>query len=303
MKSRHINFYPDEWLAGTVGLSLEEEGLYIRICALIYSQGGPIRPALLLGRGQHRKTLERLLQKLLEKQKVSENFDGKINQKRCIIELKNADKSRINSGYSADKSPINPEYSADKSRINSGYSADTNKKPNRINELGSALASRARVPPRVPADIYNPINITSDSESDERKEDITPPKSARADLPPPLLGGAPHDCSKEATPDGRAKRAQQLAADWQPDLTDREYAAKRGWDAESIAEQADAFRDHHVSKGTRFLDWHAGWRTWVRHAERFAARDAQRGNGAYRVAKSESVLDAMHSVLNRRTMD
>ena len=41
-KPRRTDFYPDDWLAGTLELTLEEEGAYIRICALIYSKGGPI---------------------------------------------------------------------------------------------------------------------------------------------------------------------------------------------------------------------------------------------------------------------
>jgi len=37
VKIRRADFYPDDWLAGTLVLTLEERGAYITICALIYS--------------------------------------------------------------------------------------------------------------------------------------------------------------------------------------------------------------------------------------------------------------------------
>lgn len=38
-----IKFFPSDWLAGTVGLSALEKGVYITLLALIYDKGGPIR--------------------------------------------------------------------------------------------------------------------------------------------------------------------------------------------------------------------------------------------------------------------
>jgi uncharacterized protein YdaU (DUF1376 family) len=38
-KVRRIDFYPDEWLAGNKRLSVTARGVYITICALIYSEG------------------------------------------------------------------------------------------------------------------------------------------------------------------------------------------------------------------------------------------------------------------------
>ena len=33
-----------------------------------------------------------------------------------------------------------------------------------------------------------------------------------------------------------------------------------------IDDEAEAFRDHHLARGTVFKDWHAGYRTWMRNA-------------------------------------
>jgi hypothetical protein len=43
MKVRRVDFYPDEWLAGTFNLAADERGVYVTICALIYSHCGPIK--------------------------------------------------------------------------------------------------------------------------------------------------------------------------------------------------------------------------------------------------------------------
>jgi uncharacterized protein YdaU (DUF1376 family) len=88
-KVRRIDFAPDEWIAGTQGMSIAEEGLYIRICALIYSRGGPIHLSQLHRPGLHGNTLNSILQRLIETGKVEKSGDN-IDQKRCREELKTA---------------------------------------------------------------------------------------------------------------------------------------------------------------------------------------------------------------------
>lgn len=41
-KIRRVDFSPDEFLAGCIGLSATETGCYIRVLCLIYSRGGPV---------------------------------------------------------------------------------------------------------------------------------------------------------------------------------------------------------------------------------------------------------------------
>jgi hypothetical protein len=38
----------------------------------------------------------------------------------------------------------------------------------------------------------------------------------------------------------------------------------------------DAFRDHHTAKGSRFIDWTAAFRTWIRNRNRFGANGPAR---------------------------
>lgn len=95
MKVRRIDFSFDEWIAGTVGMSVEEEGLYIRMIARYYSRGealpdNPLEIARLCN--VRPQMVRRLLPKLLEK---FEKTAGKLRQNRCETELKLAENRLI----------------------------------------------------------------------------------------------------------------------------------------------------------------------------------------------------------------
>ncbi len=88
-KPRRADFYPDDWLAGTLELTLEEEGAYIRICALIYSKGQPIpdNDRWLAGMCRVSTRKWRVLRRaLIDKNKITIT-DGLIHQQRCEFEL------------------------------------------------------------------------------------------------------------------------------------------------------------------------------------------------------------------------
>ena len=91
---RRADFYPDDWLAGTTELSLEEEGAYIRVCALIYSKNQPIPDNERWLAGACRVSLRKwttLRQSLLDAGKITIE-DGLIHQHRCEYELEKAAK-------------------------------------------------------------------------------------------------------------------------------------------------------------------------------------------------------------------
>ncbi len=66
-----------------------------------------------------------------------------------------------------------------------------------------------------------------------------------------------------------ASRATTLPVDFQPDGTAEQIAQDFGLDI--FAEQT-AFSDFHTAKGTTFKDWQAGFRTWLRNANKFGQR-------------------------------
>jgi len=92
IKVRRIDFSPDEWIAGTQELTLEEEGLYIRICALIWSRGERITYDLLKRScNAHGNKLNALIHRLEAAGKIVRN-GSEIGQKRAENELENAQK-------------------------------------------------------------------------------------------------------------------------------------------------------------------------------------------------------------------
>ena len=93
-KFRRADFYPDDWLAGAAELTLEQEGAYIRVCALIYSKGQPIPDNERWLAGMCRVSLRKwraLRQHLLDIGKITVQ-DGLIHQDRCEYELEKAAK-------------------------------------------------------------------------------------------------------------------------------------------------------------------------------------------------------------------
>lgn len=91
-KVRHINFHPDEWIAGTLPLKADERGCYITVCAMIYSQGGPIPDdARELARICNVTTAKwnRIRATLLDLVKLR-LVDGHLTNTRCETELKRA---------------------------------------------------------------------------------------------------------------------------------------------------------------------------------------------------------------------
>jgi hypothetical protein len=71
---------------------------------------------------------------------------------------------------------------------------------------------------------------------------------------------------REKKKDTRAREGP-MPEGWEPNPQHLEQAGKLGVDCSA---EADAFRDHHSSKGSRFVDWDAAFRTWLRNAAKFS---------------------------------
>ncbi len=90
IKIRRVDWHFDEWIAGTVGMSLEEEGLYIRLVNIYYSHGGLPSDVNELAKLTHIRPqmFRRLWAKLARK--FSET-GAKLLQNRCETEMKLAE--------------------------------------------------------------------------------------------------------------------------------------------------------------------------------------------------------------------
>jgi hypothetical protein len=85
----------------------------------------------------------------------------------------------------------------------------------------------------------------------------TPPTPAPA--PAPLLQES-GDVSANVAATAR-KRASTAPEDFAPNETNQRIAADRGLDLDAVVEN---FLDHHIAKGSKFVDWHRALNTWLR---------------------------------------
>lgn len=97
----------------------------------------------------------------------------------------------------------------------------------------------------------------------------------------------------------KPKRGTAIKPDWVLTPADIEHAFLKGFSETQIAEQANAFRDYHLAKGTCFKDWGAGWRTWIRNARRFGGGPGSGPQGSGRSNQGTSLA----AVAARREFD
>jgi uncharacterized protein YdaU (DUF1376 family) len=151
-KIRYFDFYADEWIAGTVGMSLADEGLYIRACALIYSHGGPIALEHLKKscREDHGHTVNASLRRLIEAGKLSSN-GGQIDSKRCANEIQKACKRIANGRQNVAKRWKNNDVASEVVML--AGNANPNYQPERKKDLAPKelnpvfLSTREATPP------------------------------------------------------------------------------------------------------------------------------------------------------------
>jgi len=90
LKVRHVDWYFDEWIAGTSRLDVVERGVYVTICNMIYSAGGPIDSEGLASACKcHGTSFKRAINRLKKLGKIIEN-GSQIDVKRCEKELEKA---------------------------------------------------------------------------------------------------------------------------------------------------------------------------------------------------------------------
>jgi DNA-binding transcriptional MocR family regulator len=70
----------------------------------------------------------------------------------------------------------------------------------------------------------------------------------------------------------QSKSAVSLPANWVPSAKNIADAHALEFSDEEIHHEQNVFRDHHLAKGTRFKDWDAAWRNWLRNARKFQNR-------------------------------
>ena len=93
-----------------------------------------------------------------------------------------------------------------------------------------------------------------------------------------ITGREPEENRKIVT-----RRSQKTAApqSWRPDeKTIQELKDK--YPKIEVGEQVDMFLDYHRSKGSKFADWTAAFRNWIRNAERYRQQNTGDKPGGWR---------------------
>lgn len=94
---------------------------------------------------------------------------------------------------------------------------------------------------------------------------------------------------KTHIPEARVQREKTVTKKALPEAFDPEpfgegtESAKieASWDADERKRQLEAFKAHHTSHGSRFVDWHKAWSTWIINSVKFQKpRNAQAPPGS-----------------------
>lgn len=103
------------------------------------------------------------------------------------------------------------------------------------------------------------VSVTPpDTETDTEKEKKPPT---------PLEGERPKPTRRRAS-----VATSPLPEDWSPgpfSVGTQSRVIVEGWLPQTMAEQLEAFRAHHVAKGNQQADWQSAWSTWVLNTRRF----------------------------------
>lgn len=79
------------------------------------------------------------------------------------------------------------------------------------------------------------------------------------------IGGKPPSAPPDDKP--KKKTAHTLPDDFEPNEGNRRLAGEQGV---SLPDEFEQFRDHHLAKGSRMVDWHRALNTWLRNARKFS---------------------------------
>tara|TARA_R110000850_G_scaffold23358_1_gene69083 strand:- start:18999 stop:19886 length:888 start_codon:yes stop_codon:yes gene_type:complete len=262
--------YPRDFFEGTVGMKGPLKGFYRMVVDLIYMHDGyllddwnHISGHTGFGRTQCRRMMDDLINRAKIESICTENEQFFIN-KRAVSELKTSRKFQEN-------------------QRNKALNMHENK------GLGMDAASQNEVPEGVPPQDHKPtIQNPVDSLGEKTMPDFLPlfgddMKKDEADPPKPKPK--------------RAKPSVAMPQDWVPSDKNVEDALKLNFSQQDIQNEADRFKDHHLSKGSTFKDWNAAWRTWLRNSRKF---NTQGGGKMGRGTSPSEIADRGAAIAERQ---
>lgn len=243
-KIRRVDFSPDEWIAGTRELTLEERGAYWDVCALIYSRGEPIADDdawIAKALACNPRTWRAIKARLVAKGKLRIEADLIMNS-RALREIESAEK-RLNGSRTAAETSANARRTrAENARLSSEY-----------NDI-----------PEADADIYGRAITNHQPIKDSDRENLTVETST---APAGAGAGERGDSDKDQAGSRRARttaRGTRLPDSWQPGPELEQFARNLGLDPEAVTpEFVDHWRGVAGQRGVK-LDWPATYRNRCR---------------------------------------
>lgn len=228
--------YPRDFIEGTIGMRFELKGAYRLVLDLIYMQGG----------------------KLPDDARYISGLLG------CSVRAWNSFRAEL---LTLGKIEITGEFLRN-------YRAD--KELESLAKLQDNQRQK-RTGWRKNKDLQEPQFVPTEPEPDTEVKEETIVSSKKPEVATDQ-GEASQPEKPPNPPDPRKpqRRACLLPPDWVPSDRNLADAQARNFTDEEIHEQAAAFRDYHLARGTAFKDWDAGWRTWLGNARSFGRTAATR---------------------------
>jgi uncharacterized protein YdaU (DUF1376 family) len=98
----------------------------------------------------------------------------------------------------------------------------------------------------------------------------------------------------------RAKPKTQISETHQPTEKSIAFAGSEGMDKATMRVEWPQFRDHHLKVGSRFSDWDAAWRTWVREWRKRGGTHKARAGPSLPPEKRNPVFQAFEQIMAER---
>ena len=259
--------FPSDFLNGTRGLTLEENGAYRTIVDLIYDRGGPL-PDDERWVASHMNVSTRkyrsLRDNLIDKEKIR-LIDGFITNDRCDRELGLAQAehdARVEAGRKGGETRAeNLSVEIDGKQVQSEFGVFSDP------ELGAKLSgertekvSKNKEPPQAKTKPGSSILDARGYIEEENKKK--------------------NDKKEKEKITGVQNRGTRIPADWTPDKNGVAYARERDYSNFQIMSLVDDFKDYWLAKAGATAvkkDWNAAWRTWIRNDIKFKNRKPTKG--------------------------
>lgn len=139
-------------------------------------------------------------------------------------------------------------------------------------DWGWQVVNHAKYAEKARKKAYDDRRTATGADADRKRESRDVPTGPDESRAVPLSTQLNSTASKKG--EGRL-RGTRLPADFSLTEDRKQYALDKG--LLNVKEEFERFQDHHRAKGTVFLDWDAGWRTWVRNGVKFQAERAGSG--------------------------